>query len=692
MFSDITLSGEQFKIWLASHEPMLYAAWGILALGFLICLCIHKNMQIPVIGAVLLAATAIFCPLVFYANGSERPLMNILIAGHKAVRLFLVEEDFQEFLTKMTESGIPEDVLKGYQITALALFVAAPITAITSIAFYMRNFSAHVSKAFRGVWAQFYAFSELNEKSLALAEDIHRKHRSATIAFYDVYRKNEETNAELIERADKLRALCFRNDILHLRLFPYWRKKVLFIIGENEPECLNQAIQLTKKYQKRRNIKVYVWAQSPESEAVLDSLQKNRKERNGFVLRRIHDAQIFAWNLLQEADLFRVNENQRRETLSILLVGMGRYGKEILKTAIWMYQIDDMKLEINVVDASDTVQASLRHECPELLQMNENEIPGEAHYSIRFFENTNIFQGGLENILFSTDEAMQEQKERLTRTDVVFVTLGDDDTNIRAAIELRTMFDRVHYRSNFDKLEQIARDAEDEIVEDKKAFGAFFCEQEQHAQHPQIYTPVYDAVKAENITLSPTSGKKGWRAKKRGKKAHTPKGLCCVKGIPYHIHFKGSFREQYAYDAITRQALEAEALKYHLHWSTTREAIKENTRLYEQYEYYRRSSMAQAIHKATVSKLLPLSCLLRTNVPAGVETPGVKDCQCANCMRIRKIEHMRWNAYMRTEGYCAPTTDGAYKVKLERAKLHVNLTAFKELDKTEKKLDSTVAS
>ena len=31
-------------------------------------------------------------------------------------------------------------------------------------------------------------------------------------------------------------------------------------------------------------------------------------------------------------------------------------------------------------------------------------------------------------------------------------------------------------------------------------------------------------------------------------------------------------------------------------------------------------------------------------------------------------------------------------VQLERAKLHVNLTAFKELDKTEKKLDSTVVS
>lgn len=680
--------GDWLTVYLSDFYAMAITAWVILGLGFLvfmICFHFHKHMQITLILSVALSATALFCPMIFGEHSQNSAWMNFLTAGLKAVRLFLLEEDFGEFLKDLASCKLTNPVDDWYQNTAICLYVLAPVFTITTIASFVRNFSSGVSKTVRGLLARLYAFSELNEKSLALAADIRKKDSLATIAFYDVYRKNEEKNSELIERANKLRALCFSHDILHMHLFPYWRMKEFFIIGEQESECLNQAIQLTNKYHKRRRIKVYVWAQSPESEAVLDSLQKDRKEKNGFVLRRIHDAQIFAWNLLQEADLFRVDGKQRRKSLSILLVGMGLYGKEILKTALWMYQIDDMKLEINVVDASDTVQSSLRHECPELLAMNENQIPGEAHYSIRFFENTNIFEGGLEEILSSDDPELQEQKQRLIGTDVVFVTLGDDDTNIRAAMELRTMFDRVHYLDRFEKLKQ------EKCIDDKKSednvkkFAEEFCEKEKNEKLPVIYTPVYDAVKAENITLTPASNK-------HRKKQQSYAGLCCPRGIPYHIAFKGSFKEQYAYDTITRRPLEAEALRYHLHWSGSDTKREEDKRMYEQYEYFRRSSMAQAIHKTMITDVLQLKCEKRIGVPAGVENPDKSNCLCKNCTRIRKIEHMRWNAYMRTEGYCAPKTEADYKVKLERAKLHVNLVPFRELNAEEENLDSTVAT
>lgn len=675
-------------VYLSDFYAMAITAWVILGLGFLvfmICFHFHKHMQITLILSVTLSATALFCPMIFGEHSQNSAWMNFLTAGLKAVRLFLLEEDFGEFLKDLASYKLTNPVDDWYQNTAICLYVLAPVFAITTIASFVRNFSSGVSKAVRGLLVRLYAFSELNEKSLALAADIRKKDGFATIAFYDVYRKNEEKNTELIKRANELRALCFSNDILHMHLFPYWRMKEFFIIGEQESECLNQAIQLTNKYHKRRKIKVYVWAQSPESEAVLDSLQKNRKEKNGFVLRRIHDAQIFAWNLLQEAELFRVDKEQRRKSLSILLVGMGLYGKEILKTALWMYQIDDMQLQINVVDASDTVESSLRHECPELLEMNENKIPGEAHYSIRFFENTNIFRGGLENILFSDDPQLQEQKQRLNGTDVIFVTLGDDDTNIRAAMELRTMFDRVHYLERFEQLKGEAIANGEDPADDPKKFSEIFCEREKDAKLPRIYTPVYDAVKAENITLTPATDK-------RRKKQQPSNGLCCPRGIPYHIGFKGSFKEQYAYDTITRRTLEAEALQYHLHWSGTDAKRKEDKRMYEQYEYFRRSSMAQAIHKAMITDVLQLKCEKRSGVPAGVENPDKSNCPCKNCTRIREIEHMRWNAYMRTEGYCAPKTGSDYKVKLERAKLHVNLLAFRELNTEEENKDSTVAT
>ena len=53
-------------------------------------------------------------------------------------------------------------------------------------------------------------------------------------------------------------------------------------------------------------------------------------------------------------------------------------------------------------------------------------------------------------------------------------------------------------------------------------------------------------------------------------------------------------------------------------------------------------------------------------------------CECENCMKRKRSEHMRWNAYTMTLGYVR----GSYRA--DRAKVHNKLCAWDDLSKIDK--------
>ena len=105
-----------------------------------------------------------------------------------------------------------------------------------------------------------YVFSELNEKSFALANDIKNKNKKATIVFTDVFDDDEEKMYELIERTKEIGAINFKKDILVVDFSKHSKNKelYLFTIGENETENMNQALKLIDNYKMRQNTHLYV--------------------------------------------------------------------------------------------------------------------------------------------------------------------------------------------------------------------------------------------------------------------------------------------------------------------------------------------------------------------------------------------------------------------------------------------------
>lgn len=715
---------------MAFSQALLFckAVCGVGAAMCLLCLFVRvlrKGFRWVAGSTVLVAATLLYYPITAQVYGMEHWFKTLSMAVYASARLFVIDGDFMAVRIALQDVSATVRFFRGsisYETAMLLLYILAPATTVTVIAAFFRETVAwlrlHLGRPLTG-W---YVFSELSSRSLALAEDICKTHKAfRTIVFHDVYRKNSEPDAELLERAERLRAVCFKKDVTRLRRWlPLWKTE-FFMIGENESENLDQAVRVTERFRNRGNTAVYVWARSPESKCILDSVQKTSKEskknavtgKMAFKLRRIDDVEQFAWKTLYEADLFsKMTTWGGKNLISVLIIGMGDYGDAFLKTAAWMYQRDDVCLEINVIDARDNVTAQLQHRYPELMRMNDCTVDGEAHYSIRVLENINVFEGGLEQIVFGNGDA--ELRGRLRRTTAAFVTLGDDDINVRAALELRQLFDCIC-------LNEYIKEAEEENKK-KLALAQYFekagradeCkhlkdavwklyksvgksaeknrnDREKDGKIVEIYTPVYDERKIGNIMLEGSGENEAQ--------------LHCYDGTPYHIYFKGSFRAQYTYDAVVRTRLERAALVYHLQWSGIEDIT--GIRNYDRYEYYRHSSMAKALHK-NMLKPLKLEC----TAPKKEDRPKEKrkrikrhlrpdqknisllkqqeDCECQACERSKKIEHMRWNAYMRTLGYSRPDAKMQYQIKLSRSKLHWELVGYHDLSAREQRKDSTV--
>lgn len=162
---------------------------------------------------------------------------------------------------------------------------------------------------------------------------------------------------------------------------------------------------------------------------------------------------------------------------------------------------------------------------------------------------------------------------------------------------------------------------------------------EKHGLKPVIDTVVYDSEKKKALT-----------------------GITNYSGQAYDINFMGDFDSSYSEKVILHSDLERIALARHMKWGGEEDFWK--------YEYNYRSSIASAIHREMKK---------RCKIPGIEKEP--KDRTEEELQAIRRMEHRRWDAYMRSEGYC-------YAEKRNNlAKTHHCLVTFDELSKKDQEKD-----
>ena len=641
-----------------------------------------------------------------------RPALN---SFHHAIKVFIVDEDFDT--VKAGVSGIGGTLHAVYSLYAAILYVLAPILTFGNVLSLFKNLKHEFLFALRRR-RPFYVFSELNERSITLAESIAetKKREKPILVFTSVNEKDDGSDYELLLRARDVGALLLKKEISRVNADRKKGRVECFLICDDESENVEQAIKLNKANSGHKDRAIYLFSLSSNSSAgmVIDSLDKGPDvvnesleraiERNSedvvygnwldesdldvascYYIRRIDTVENLAVSVLSSPELlgplFAAVKRERR--ISLLLLGVGEYGRAFLKTALWMYQICGCALEITVMDRAprEQIESVLRRECPDV-RLNETfDEPGSENYRIRIMPQIDFETFALEEALLSKDERHWVDGVRLA-----VVALGDDDRNVGVSVELRRIFDIVNGSTD-------RSDSMNDVGET-----------------PLICSVVYDEKKASNMSCG--EGKTG---------------IVDYKGHAYHISFVGDLKSRYSYSVIDEmKTLEKEAIKVHFDWirntSKLRDCfenekydgdadvlafredveryftdigevrwgdehlfvtgadskqrlspseIKKTVADYMCYEYYRDSSIMKALHKKYV--VGEFEELFADPDEKSAHRDDLYVCACERCRKTRINEHMRWNAYMRSKGYRWG------KDRCVRAKIHPDLVPWDEL-------------
>ncbi len=567
--------------------------------------------------------------LFMHKKGKKISLFNMLFAGVFVSAFFM----FMPIHTVTTDSGVARPIILSlfnsmqifalgteysvvndsmvfctewlsqyYQVWAAILFVLAPIFTFGFVLSLFKNLSAYI-KYLCMYFKKVYVFSELNEKSLSLASDIKKKNRRVGIVFNDVFEENEEQSFELIERAKQIGAICFKKDILAVAYGHHSSKEIsFFTMGTNETENLNQTLRLIEIYKNRKNTHIYVFSTKIESELLLTALEKGEVK-----VRRINEVQSLINRVLYERGeiVFEsaIPAEDGIKDISAVVIGMGNHGTEMVKALTWFGQMDGYRIKVTAFDKNLLAEEKFKALAPELMSSDYNGVvvDGEAQYTIKINSNCDI-----ESAMFA------DEISKLNRATYVFVSLGDDDMNIRTAVNLRMLLERV---------------------------GA----------HPIIQAVLNNSQQKNALT-----------------------GIKNYRGQEYDIEFIGDVESSYVENVIIDSELEEDALQRHLKWGKEEE--------FWAYEYNYRSSVASAIH---------MKARIKCGIPGADKTTEELSTEERDILEV--LEHKRWNAYMRAEGYVySGSPDKSSRNDL--AKMHHDLVDFSSLSEEDKRKDSNVGS
>ncbi len=511
--------------------------------------------------------------------GSES---TFFIALFHTIQIMLAGYDFESLRESIALSTHPFSTPFMY---ISFLFFVAPVCTFGFVLSFFESFTAYIKYLF-GWKKDAFILSELSEKSIALAKSIHSKFPEATIIFTNK-NQNTETKKELTDKVHSIHAILFKTDVVKLNVNLHSKKSKLtyFFIKENEENNLEDALKNIEKLKNREKTEMYVFSTTKESELLLDSIDFEKAK-----VRRINENQSLAYSIIGNKDTMITNDviiKDNKKIISTLIVGFGGYGEEMTKALLWCGQLYGYELEINVIDKNPDSESYFKAKCPEIFTLNKNKEPGEAVYSLEFFNGIDV-----------ATHKFYEIVNTLTNTSVVYVSLGNDELNIETAINLRILFERIGI-------------------------------------YPKIRAIVYSDIKNNTINKN---------------------GLINYKSENYNIEIIGNISSRYDYDKIVNEKIENKAIKYHYAWAyesnlsddELKKTIEKETKNFNEIEYYRKSSIATAIHdeyrkSENISKELAII-----------------------------YEHIRWNAYMRTEGYIYSGSRDKSS-RNDRAKMHHDL-------------------
>ena len=432
------------------------------------------------IGKKLLAFSAILIGAIWcvrYAVGCY----SILIAPADGDKLTLVEEIFNSIAHTLQTFSMDEDyteyIFNGKAMVAMIAGSDSPWIAVYGLYASLLNFLAPVAggailfeiltsifpRLQLGIsnlafWKDKYYFSELNERSLALAKSIReadrRFFRRPTLVFTDVYTDDEnEISSELLSEATVLGAICIRDDLWHIRKNKFGTRKY-FLIDEKEESNLQSLIDLSEDNNRPylKHAEIYLFSQDDIYTTIEQQSMARIKADESFkeselpVIIPVQSQRNLITDLLVELPLYEPLIGKKRDEngvvdLNVTIAGIGATGMQMFLTTYWLGQMLDCRLNINIVSGEseedfwgrvDYINPEIRPTTvagdPILLVNRRGEhMPPYCH--VNYIQADVYSADFLETLCGGADSAILD-------TDYFFVSLGSDERNLAIAEKL----------------------------------------------------------------------------------------------------------------------------------------------------------------------------------------------------------------------------------------------------------------
>lgn len=372
------------------------------------------------------------------------------------------------------------------------LFSSAPIVGGAILYDILAGISPELRLFFLGR-RRLMVFSELNEKSVLLAESLAEKKpgsRPFAIVFTDCYPLGDEEGSELLMRAKDLRAVCLQSDLLHCRGFRRSAFCSFFLMDQDEAGSLDDQSNLVALkgllqreapvWRPKRGCSVTLFTNSIETIENIRAMKKAFEEISDspvqvHVIRDLDTACCLHLNKVplyvdlpeppkkkdaesaekKDAEPAEKKDAKPNETLDVVIFGRTPFALEMFRSVFWCGQILDHPLRITVVAPPDEgagdkspILLELLRSNPELLDSctlggkclstGLGDKRGDIYASLCFVTDDPA-RVPMRELLTKSRECEYGNKASFCLKDAqrFFVMTGSDEENVALADELR---------------------------------------------------------------------------------------------------------------------------------------------------------------------------------------------------------------------------------------------------------------
>lgn len=313
--------------------------------------------------------------------------------------------------------GVPQ----GYILYACIISFLVPVLTTRAVFTVFRDWFTQVRYSINRR-KTFHIFSELNVKSLTVARDIIKSDKNARVIFSSTDKKT--TDNTYIEQARKINALLTDKtlNVFKTGNSPSDKKLYLYFIGEDKKQNIQLALD---KFESIRNsareISVLVFSTDPTAEYVVDlanSGNTNPKVR----MELFNEAQRTAYNIVYEHPVYEVQAEDGN--INVMILGAGHIGIELAKAITWCSQMRNCSLSIKVFDKDNKNEKfgfPFKHLTEKLQKIGTT-------VNIEFFD-CDIFSDRFDSLRFEN-------------ADYITIDVGDDASNMAAALQIREIYSR----------------------------------------------------------------------------------------------------------------------------------------------------------------------------------------------------------------------------------------------------------